>query len=223
VQFPHQIAIGTDIFLSYVEGVEILYATNTVHMSSLVMMLELPNLLLPQRLAMITSVEMVWRLVNPSRPLEGHDGLPLSNEGTLDALLRTIPKTLPNLCHLNVNLMWHPGPESPGNLASRVTATLILPLDAMVRDFGPQLRDCSIGLYSSIWRAIRDAGLWHGTKYERGGFPSVGDRYWRPLPALEERLHAADGPGGYWISEGYDDSAPYPFAHMNPDFDPAEV
>ncbi len=69
--------------LSYMEALDVLYLTNTVHISSVVLMCHL-SLLLPQRLASIASLELVRDLVvfrplpNPQREQEkgcvGADG-----------------------------------------------------------------------------------------------------------------------------------------------------
>lgn len=47
---------------SYKEGIEALNNTNTISMSSEVMIAHLPELLLPQRLAAMTSLELMWPL-----------------------------------------------------------------------------------------------------------------------------------------------------------------
>lgn len=52
---------------SYIEGVDILYRTNTFHISSLPLLLNLARLMPPRHLATITSVELLWDLLKTLR------------------------------------------------------------------------------------------------------------------------------------------------------------
>ena len=47
-------------FCSYVEGLDVLYHTNTIHIDSLFLTYHLSELILPQRLTSITALEFVW-------------------------------------------------------------------------------------------------------------------------------------------------------------------
>ena len=202
----------------YIEGIEVLYGTNTFHMVGRTTMLNLGRLLLPQRLGMITSAEMVWWVGGVSGGLVGGD----RGKRLFTALLGSATKCLPNLRCLNISIMWDPlaGRPHVGEEAVRgIMDEIVLPVDGMVQGFGPQMRECRIGIYHRLWCALRDGGLWTGVKYERGELPSVADRYWRPLLPGAEGEGQRDGPEGYWISEGYDDSPPYRFAHINPLYD----
>lgn len=49
-------------YCSYAEAIDILYSTNTIIMANEAMIAHLPQLLLPQRLAFITSLEISWNL-----------------------------------------------------------------------------------------------------------------------------------------------------------------
>jgi hypothetical protein len=71
-------------------------------MASTVMILHLPQLLLPQRLGSITSVEMLWhlRLFQDSEP---HDPLD-SGLAAFHSLLDALPSTFPHLRKLYVSL-----------------------------------------------------------------------------------------------------------------------
>ena len=52
---------------SYVDGINILYGTNTFHMSSLELQVHLPRLVPASHLEMITSLELLWILNGTSR------------------------------------------------------------------------------------------------------------------------------------------------------------
>ncbi|KAJ4054652.1 hypothetical protein NW758_002356 [Fusarium oxysporum] len=65
--FPAKCRIGTMGWLlscrqNYAEAIDILYSTNTIIMANEAMITHLPQLLLPQRLASITSLEISWNL-----------------------------------------------------------------------------------------------------------------------------------------------------------------
>ncbi|TVY79577.1 hypothetical protein Focb16_v009506 [Fusarium oxysporum f. sp. cubense] len=64
---PSKCRIGTMGWLlscrqNYAEAIDILYSTNTIIMANEAMITHLPQLLLPQRLAFITSLEISWNL-----------------------------------------------------------------------------------------------------------------------------------------------------------------
>ena len=126
-----------------------------------------------------------------------------------DALLDITPKLLPNLRRLSVSIMWGvPGwsPAGDGDDVRRIMNEIVLPVDGMVRQFGPQLRECNIILYARLWGAIEKGGLREGVKHEVGDGRSVGNRYGRPLLWGLEDEGERDGPEGYWIIEGLDET-----------------
>lgn len=47
---------------SYIEGIDVLYSTNTLRLRHTMLMRKLPELLLPQRLSSVTSLDMIWGL-----------------------------------------------------------------------------------------------------------------------------------------------------------------
>lgn len=225
----------------YAEGIEALYATNTIHMTSIALMLNLSKLLLPQRLAMITSLEMVWDFKIPlisgggTSSDEGREDLRqylLRDSTVFSGLLANLNhNTFPHLRRLNISVMWdpivgiiHKGEEA----AKRIVDEMLVPLDGMLREFPSRLRDCNVDILSSLFYTLGWAS-WGGLKREPPGMYSCdGDigrdipcaRMWRPLlPDSEEEGGQQDMPEGYWICEGLDDYGPYPFAHVNPDYD----
>jgi hypothetical protein len=196
---------------SYTEGIEILYATNTIHMSSAVMICHLPDLLLPCRLATITSVEMVWWLNTEFSSPEAN----VAGREVFEALLQAVPKALPNLRKFHVSLLgdWYLLAMTPNDRARGFEASILAPVDGMVCKLGSQLQECNVGLPASIFRSRWESGIVQGLKFERGEYAWVSDRIWRPLPPAVDRHSAGKEERGYWIREGKDDM-PYPFAHM---------
>ena len=49
-------------FFSYLEAIDVLYATDIIHINSVPLMINIHSLILPQRLASITSLELIWDL-----------------------------------------------------------------------------------------------------------------------------------------------------------------
>ncbi|KAM7206139.1 hypothetical protein V8F20_002921 [Naviculisporaceae sp. PSN 640] len=174
---------------AYVEGIEVLYATNTIHMASLPLILNLPKLLLPQRLAMITSLEVVWKFKAPFRSERGA----ASEEGgaefreyllrdkiILNKLLANInSNAFPNLRRLNISLMWDPivGINHNGKeAAQRVMDEIVVPLDGMLRQFPSTLQECNVDILSSLFYTLESASwdgfYWRGFKCEPTGWHS---------------------------------------------------
>ncbi|KAL6924025.1 hypothetical protein FSST1_001299 [Fusarium sambucinum] len=84
---------------SYAEGVDVLYQTNTIHLSSEVLIYNLPKLILPQRLAMMTSLEVVWLI--DSNICSGKSIL---KQRDLDTILSILDTHFPRLQRLNLAL-----------------------------------------------------------------------------------------------------------------------
>ncbi|KAI9148806.1 Sodium transport ATPase 5 [Paramyrothecium foliicola] len=84
---------------NYAEGIEVLYATNTFMITNDPLILNLPRLLLPQRLAMIRHLEMSWQL----RGAYGIErGRPVLDEAHLNDLLQVLSSHFLALRHLHV-------------------------------------------------------------------------------------------------------------------------
>lgn len=191
--------------LSYAEGIGVLYAMNTIHMASTVMICHLPQLLLPQRLGNITSVEMVWNF-HPFRDAGPH-GLPDSGLTAFYNLLDLLPGTFPHLRKLYLSLQ--------GDMKSSlgvptekhfdvIESAIMKPVDDMVRRLDPRVDECDIAIPTS---------LYHPRKYKATGTSlKLGrkvcgewERFWRELspPAT-----TGDGGGtahlrrGYWVRLG---------------------
>lgn len=129
-----------------------------------------------------------------------------------------MPKTFANLCRLHISLIWWPIVIPRDDILSRTTADILDPFDDMLSQLCSQLRDCSIGICSSIWFAIAVAGIWSWTRFKCSEHSSVAKRSWRPLLGLASGSNPGDRPGGYWIAEGFKNDTPYPFAHINLDY-----
>ncbi|RGP69216.1 hypothetical protein FLONG3_7852 [Fusarium longipes] len=82
---------------SYVEGLDVLYRTNTLHLSSKPLILNLPKLIIPQRISMVTSLEVVWLIDS-----KVHSGVSIPQQGDLDEILGILDLHFPRLHRLKL-------------------------------------------------------------------------------------------------------------------------
>jgi hypothetical protein len=125
----------------YTEGVDILYGSNTLRIASEPLLRHMPSLLLPQRLATITSLEISW---SPAITAVGDHRT--QHPGHLEVLLNLLSTHLPRLSRLTLSLeMDHfvgtaPHPQD-----------LLVPVGAFVRRMAPSLRRCAIALPRNMY------------------------------------------------------------------------
>ncbi|KAF4973147.1 hypothetical protein FSARC_491 [Fusarium sarcochroum] len=81
---------------NYAEAIDVLYSTNTIIMTSEAMICSLPRLILPVRLATITSLEISWDLKTRQKG-QRPEGL---DESDLDVVLKTLSVSFPSLRRL---------------------------------------------------------------------------------------------------------------------------
>ncbi|KAI0885825.1 uncharacterized protein GGS22DRAFT_134893 [Annulohypoxylon maeteangense] len=194
---------------AYVEGIGVLYATNTFSIFNVDMMHTLPKLIRAEHREMISSVEMIWRL-NPRSRGEGLDAL--------SALLRRVPETFPNLRNLYLYPagIWNIEPSPDNEIVVEFGTDILELVDGMVRKFGPQLLVCDIVIPFRKFHAHWVDGIGKGYKYEHGGTTRLSGRIWRPLVRVQQDNEGDESlQSGYWLREGPDDVR-YPFAHMVP-------
>lgn len=87
------------LFVSYTEGISVLYSTNTIHISSAILLTDLPAYILPQRLSAIASLEIIWSV--ETDVCKGKD---IPREKDLKAILLILDNHFPSLKRLNLAL-----------------------------------------------------------------------------------------------------------------------
>ncbi|KAH7180006.1 uncharacterized protein B0J16DRAFT_348041 [Fusarium flagelliforme] len=107
---------------AYTEGLEVLYSTNTFHLCSKPLITNLNNLLLPQRMSMITSLEVVWLVDTYLRA-----GKSIPRQDNLDEILSILDSNFPQLRRLNLSIQLKLYDQIPVHLND-----LIETLDAFV-------------------------------------------------------------------------------------------
>ncbi|KAM0457323.1 hypothetical protein ACHAO4_003121 [Trichoderma viride] len=207
-EFPTKCLIGAMGWLrscrqAYIEGIDILYSTNTFHTASKEMILSLNSILLPQRLSSITSVELLWDFapfpsIHPQvvKP-------PLSDMASFHAFLNAIPTTFPAVKRLHISLQGRLFPTK--TVDGRTTwdnnidraDEILQPVDEFVLELAPSVRDFSLGIPSSLYMHQRDRALKNNGRVEQAHLRQS-ERHWRPLEGSKDRE-------GYWVWLGRKD------------------
>lgn len=170
-------------YYSYVEGIDVLYSTNTIHMARNPMMLHLPQLLLPQRLASISSVEMRWFLY-PYQSGSGFEEFHLLAASLLN---------FTNLKSLHVSIEGKLRSTELGFPSNEMVNDVFLkPMETSIRRM-PTLQRCQIELPLSLYDVKR---FKIREEYVTQGYFFRKERIWRNLPkSAEEDVHLS----GYWV------------------------
>jgi hypothetical protein len=179
---------------SYVEGIEILYTTNTFQMRSLPLIENLQRLLLRQHLDTITSVELAVKLPPDARyDFAGSTAAPTADR--LRKLLESLPHALPHLVRLYLDLNFYPNIVLPETTLSTTFGDILLPVDRLIPRLGSQLQECSIAICGTLWDDLHASSVsWTGYKLEKGSASNVSDRFWRALSTQGAGLD------GYWVA-----------------------
>ncbi|WYZ42086.1 hypothetical protein EsH8_V_000981 [Colletotrichum jinshuiense] len=155
---------------AYVEGAEVLYATNTFILESRELLDALsspdigPRLLLPQRLAMIGSLELRWEVL-----LFGDVSLPpLSRDSDKDRM-RLVPNlasllvAFPNLRSLVISFsgqLYNDPLVRPASRLPEIDRLLLRPFAAALAPLAPQLeKQVVVELPSNVFRDLKGLGL----------------------------------------------------------------
>ncbi|KAK7425754.1 hypothetical protein QQZ08_007729 [Neonectria magnoliae] len=131
---------------AYIEGIDVLYSRNTIHMASKEMIMNLPRLLVPQRLEAITSVEILWDFEPFPESGRKSDYQPLADCKSFQAFLNLVPTLFPKMVSLYISLQGclhyksSEYPSSDEELFGILEPTIMLPVDNMVRKLRAQAR-----------------------------------------------------------------------------------
>lgn len=192
---------------SYMEVLDVLYSTNTIHIGSPFLTRHLPLSILPQRLASITSLELLWELAfhSPLHPLVERE----KRWQSYSALVTTVASAFPSLGKLYISV--ETGSYVRNASAQQLESDeqqLLGPMDELVRKLGAQLQECQIAPPYSLYRALVSKAKGRGARIEnsRPGIVSW-QRFWRPV-AVEHGEQSGDHLG-YWVRVGTDDSPLY--------------
>lgn len=188
--------------------------------------IDIPGLLRPAHLAMVTSLELVLKSeaqdttmpISQSlhRILRTYDSSFPELDGSspradaFSTLLQILPCALPNLSYLDFSLQSLPNSLRGNDQESMKLseANILRPFDDLVRKLASTMTEFNIAIPTSIYRSRFESDVRASRRFEASSVAFSADRVWRILPGQEE-----DGRLGYWIKQGIDDER-YPFAHM---------
>lgn len=200
---------------SYVEGIDVLYRTNTFVIQTELTILHLPSLILPQRLASLSSLEISWPL-----KINYLDGPALDKEHYA-SLFTSLTTNLTHLSHLYLSL--EPSPCLTQHFARWLDPELLLqPMDGLVAARGHPWPECAVAipttLFEKVWEVHREKKLWCHRQVWRflDGEHVVTEvrrdhRLGNPYPDPPSRRPAPEAEAGggtrlgYWILEGKSD------------------
>ena len=161
-------------------------------------------MLLPQRLANISSLELVWNLLDygPSEVVDQPGG----SMTVYETLMTTIATSLPALTKLHV---WvearHYSSDPEGKHIDLYESRLLEPADALVQTYGLKLVDLQLAPNLSLFTGLLRRAERKSIPIEKGGVGIASwRRFWRPINI--DRDGIAVQTAGYWVREGKDDT-----------------
>ncbi|GKT48626.1 uncharacterized protein ColSpa_08807 [Colletotrichum spaethianum] len=220
---------------AYADGIGILYSTNTFHISSLELQLNLPRLLPRHHLESVTSLELLWKLntVETSKtPVKDHvkslwDSGPNHQDQSnspLHVLCATMPQTFPRVRRLYISFQSWLDPGFPrggpdGDVISEIDTIFLGPVENMMRTYLRQPRQVP-GYGNMELNVAIQRGAWHvllakyhkllGAKLRLESVDELSrGRFWKALGSGTGGNAASeeneDDEFGYWICGGWED------------------
>lgn len=182
---------------AYMEGIDILYSTNTFHITSPALSGQLPSFIPLQLLARIRRIEFAWDWGRLTREVGE-----VAFQRQLKSMIENIPKELPLLSSLKIafqNSLWPMSclsDPSPGSFKQWLEQKVLEPLDGVVRGL-PILGECEVYFIASThWYMVREMR----TRIKDG-------KFWRDVGDVGEgKKNGKEKQKGYWVCEGRDDA-----------------
>jgi hypothetical protein len=182
----------------------VLYESNTVHIASYALMRYLPMLLLPQRLASIKSLELIWDLILFC-PIQSTHYDQLVGWPVFIAFIKIVLADFPYLKKLYISIQT--GTHMSDHLQSleRAERKLFTPLDEMLKLIAGQLESFEVAVPISHYAALVEKAEENGCVIESGGKGDLSwGRYWRSVTLEQEGQPPRNI--GYWVRKGVDDA-----------------
>ncbi|KAI5457574.1 hypothetical protein BGZ63DRAFT_394992 [Mariannaea sp. PMI_226] len=199
--------------MAYIEGVEVLYGTNTLHLSRPILLRRMTELFLPQRLHSIQFIELIWDVGQRKSPGVELEVKLSPTRDVITELVRIVPNAFPNLQKAHITLLncysIDDINEDPNPFARAAEADILVPIDNMVRKL-PLLRDMYVGLPESVVQ-LRSVA-----QDEMDFSMDIFDRAWRSVvPASNPSFDTANSinhpqpigadTAGYWLIMAQED------------------
>ena len=201
---------------SYTETINLIYNTNTLHLSSVIIVHFAPRLLVSHRLSKIASLELAL----PLHLVDPQDKVLSSNTGiknlpsrykiqwyAFKSITASIPSYFPSLKSLNLSVSTYFRPEFSDASFRAYEEHLLGPLDVLSSRCSPTLRELTLAIPQPLQAGLmsREKANVDSTFSEQKfshGYPWW--RYWRSVyhidsPGCSDRSGCANG---YWVREG---------------------
>lgn len=162
----------------------------------------LPRLLLPQRLANTTALELSWDIcLSPVHSRPSWEDWP-----AYKAFIVIIASGFPSLKNLYISIqVYRYLCDWSATTIESYERKLLEPLDEMVRELSPKLQNCQIAPQRSLYAALKSRAESTGAHTESGGYGGLRwERFWRPLDM--EPSKQTTNSLGYWVRQGRDDT-----------------
>ncbi|KAK4149687.1 hypothetical protein C8A00DRAFT_46737 [Chaetomidium leptoderma] len=168
---------------AYVDGIHVLYGTNTFHLASLPLLLDLPRLMSPQRLAAITSLELLLTFTSPDlfddetiKSVWDHALAPPLNTSAEDKVERVILGPVEDMFRC-----LGPGPGKHFSFAIQrggwqVLADRLTQQDPRAQQFFESFDDSSY--QERLWKPLGDDGSGYWLRPGWDDFAVFGREYW---------------------------------------------
>ncbi len=190
------------IKIRYTETINLIYFDNVISISNIVLIRHLHSLLLPQRLANISSLVLVWDLIR----LSGGDDTPFGELEVYDNLMTRVSKTFPLVTKLYIWVDASPSIANPEYVdIGMYERRLLEPADALVQRHGSRLKDFELAPNLTLYTALLRRAKKGGARIEKRG-TGLGSfhGFWRP--AITGCESPVADMAGYWVREGSDDT-----------------
>lgn len=162
-------------------------------------------MLLPQRLATITSLELVWNHLEPYPP-KGNQRSQGEIWSHYSTLMEKASRAFPSMRKVYVSAEVTPyiNNHTIGDVGYH-ERQLLEPADTLMRRRGTKLRDCEIAPNRSLYTMLMNRAEKAGARIEKGGTGAGSwHRFWRPLVVDGDDQNANQA--GYWVRRGKDDT-----------------
>ncbi|KAF4986288.1 hypothetical protein FGRMN_10906 [Fusarium graminum] len=188
---------------AYVEGVHVLYNSNTIHISSKPLLYNISTLMVPHRLSDMSSLEIVWT-INTRQ----HLGKAYPRQDELNQILTILDDSFPHLKRLSLGINVNRDTQAFVDFSDMIKTT-----DTFVsRRTNHLTKPVEVSITSSAYEE------WYETvftkEYKKIHGWGVGYLYWRYLsgenahaphssiPELWAKVEGATAQNGYWIMRG---------------------
>ncbi|ETS79684.1 hypothetical protein PFICI_09537 [Pestalotiopsis fici W106-1] len=198
----------------YVDGIFIIYGTNTFHISTLQLLLKVPRLIPHHLFNEITSLELTWyfdSIYKNQEPVQHSTTSGDEGQGpSLLALSATIPKIFPRLQKLYISFRGYvdlSNHSTNKEIIPEVETIILGPTERILCAMGPRRgKEFSIGLDShTLWHTLAQK---YGDPERRdsamGRSEMQGGKFWKSINQPTRNLTASietvqDDHYGYWI------------------------